>query len=75
MRFKFNNLTYEVPEGAGISIEVSETTEEMGGEVHYHLDFNFVKDGDHIPMLGGTDEQGAPVLSWADLGIEEIKEE
>lgn len=75
MRFSFNNLTYEVPENAGISIEVSESKEEIGGETHVHLDFNFVKDGEHIPMLGGTDEAGAPVESWEDVGIRRIDDE
>jgi hypothetical protein len=72
VRFTFNNLTYEVPEGVGISIEVMSWTEEIGGESHHHFDFNFVKDGDHIPMLGGTDEEGSPVESWDDVGIRKV---
>lgn len=66
MKFTFNNFTYEVPEGAGISIEVVVDAE--------HADFNFVKDGDHVPMLGGVDEEGRPVQSWADLGITRVRD-
>lgn len=72
MIFKFFNRIYDVPDDAGISIEVTETTEMIDGQRHAHLDFNFVKDGDHIPMLGGWDEQGNEVESWADLGIRRI---
>lgn len=72
MIFKFNNLTYDVPEGVGISIEVTAEREEIDGEVHSHLDFNFVKDGEHIPMLGGVDERGQRVKRWNDYGIQRV---
>lgn len=62
MLFKFNHLTYEVPEKAGVSVKV-----EVGAE---HADYNFVDEhGEDIPKLGGTDEQGRPVKSWDDYGI------
>jgi hypothetical protein len=64
MRFSFNHLVYEVPDDAGISIEVVVDDE--------HADYNFVKDGDHIPMLGGIDEEGNPVESWEDVGIRRL---
>lgn len=64
MIFKFNHLTYDVPEGVGISIEV-----EVSNNC---VDFNFVKDGDHIPMLGGIDEHDNSIESWEDVGIKRI---
>lgn len=70
MLFKFNHLTYEVPENAGVTIEVTTEECQVGDDMHYHVDFNFVDEhGEHIPMLGGTDEKGAPVRSWDDYGI------
>lgn len=64
MRFTFNHLSYEVPEGVGISIRVDVDDE--------HADFNFVKDDDDIPMHGGTDENGNNVESWDDVGIRKL---
>ena len=69
MKFKFNNLEYEVPEGIDIEVEVEHYEDET------HVDFNFVRNaqwGLHIPMLGGTNEEGRRVESWADAGIKEL---
>lgn len=62
MKFSFNNLKYEVPEGIDIEVVVD----------NEHADFNFVVDGKHIPVLGGTDERGESVKSWNDIGIKTL---
>lgn len=66
MKFKYNNLEYEVPPGINIEVEVKDD----------HADFNFVWGdnpwGEHIPKLGGVDNYGDPVESWDDAGIKEL---
>lgn len=65
MKFKYNERVFEVPEGVDVEVEVDDE----------HVDFNFVLDGDwgeHIAMLGGTDESGALADSWESVGIREL---
>ena len=64
MRFTFNHLTYEVPEGIDIVVAVGEE----------EADFNFrLVDSDHdLPMMGGTDENDNPLPTWEDLGIRKL---
>ena len=67
-RFSFNHRTFDVPKGIGIEVVVGPYGDLEEGEA----DFNFVKDGEHIPMLGGTDEHGNEVPNWNDVGIREL---
>lgn len=67
MRFSYNHLTYEVPDGIDIVVEVT-------GD-HYTADFNFVKDGEIIAMFGGTGNQGERLPTWEDVGITRVNEQ
>lgn len=60
MRFRYNHLLYEIPEGVVDEIEITA----MEGRI----DLNFVKDGERLPMLGGREVR----TTWEDLGIRQI---
>jgi hypothetical protein len=62
MIFQFNHLRYEVPEGIDIVVVVD----------NEHGDFNFVKDGEIIPVLGGVDEEGRKLPTWDEIGIRKM---
>lgn len=69
MRFRFNHLLYEVPESVVDEIEIEHYVNVEGCQ---YADFNFVKDGEHLPKLGGTGEHGEKLPTWEDLGIRQI---
>jgi hypothetical protein len=62
MRFTFNHLVYDVPSDVDILVEVDDE----------HADFNFLRDGEIIAMLGGIDEKGEVALTWEDIGVKQI---
>ena len=57
---------YELPEGVDVEIDVFESHGVT------HVDFNFTRDGEHIPILGGTDGQGNRVPGWKEVGIRSV---
>lgn len=71
VRFTFGHLTFEVPEGIEIVVDFPMVTDPDGVE-REHVDFNFVRDGEVIAMLGGTDEDGDLLPSWEGVGIRRV---
>jgi hypothetical protein len=58
--------TWELPNDVSVIVH---TVECMGHDI---IDFDFHKDGQVIPMLGGTDEDGKRISGWVEVGIRKV---
>lgn len=63
MIFTFQRCRFDVPEGIEIVVK------DFLHHGKFITDFDFVKDGEVIAMLGGIDENGNRYPTWNDVGI------